>query len=90
MFTSLPQQAVARRSLTVLATTAAPGQDNSSPLGFGAVCSQPNSGKQVVLERSITIAKVEGGFLLLLRPDLCRSVRAAGEGFLVPAGCCVH
>lgn len=40
-----PTPAAARQSVsvTVVATTAAPGQANSSPRGFGAVCSHPTA-----------------------------------------------
>lgn len=58
MFASLPQQTIA---LTVLATTAAPGQANSSPLRFWGCLFSPDSAKWVVLERGIKIANAEGG-----------------------------
>lgn len=63
MFASLPQQTIA---LMVLATTAAPGQANSSPLRFWGCLFSLDSAKRVVLERGIKIANAEGG-------DFCRS-----------------
>lgn len=50
--------------LMVSATTAASGQANSSPLAFRSCLFSPKSRKQVVLERGIKTAHVEGGFLL--------------------------
>lgn len=72
MFVFTSRAAVRRRFwlLMVSATTALPGQANSSPPVFWSRLFSPKSSKQVVLERGIKIAHVEGGFLLL-RLDLC-------------------